>query len=409
MARTLTFDIVWYLSGDWETDHRRQMITSFAKNMLPFGKILCVNRPVCLITGPFLKMKKFFQWFKGRLGLRQISDNLYTCTPFVLIHDQIALKSRILAYLNKRLLSFTLSRVINKISFKGRFRLSWVYVPSQVDYTGLVGDSKYIYECFDNYSEFEFGFMNNRQVAYYDRILTRDAFMVFNTARRLYEEKVKVNPSSYYIPNAVNLDLFTTTAKQNNGIPYDMKNLQHPIVGFIGNVDSNFVDCDLIEYIVSVNPSFSFVFIGKINKSKEVDVFLKRPNVYYLGYKKYEDIPSYVLSFDVGIIPFKINEITRCLNPLKIYEYMAVGCPVLATEIPELKTFSNLISIANSNDKFDFNLKKVVSSDLSKLKERLLNEAKQHTWDSRTTEMISYIQDNLLEENSENIMLAFKQ
>ena len=402
--KKLTFDIVWYLSGDWETDHRRQMILSFAKNMLPFGKILCVNRPVCLITGLFLKTKKFIQWIRGCLSLKQVTTNLYTFTPFVLIHDQIALKSRILASLNRKLLSLSLSRVINKIGFQGKSRLSWLYVPSQVDCLGLVGDSGYVYECFDNYSEFEFGFINNKQVVHYDRILAGEALLVFSTARKLYEKNVKINPRNYYIPNAVNVDLFTTAAKQNNGIPYDMKNLQHPIVGFIGNVDSNFVDCDLIEHIVSVNPSFSFVFIGKINKSKEVDAFLKKPNVHYLGYKKYEDVPSYVLSFDVGIIPFKINEITRCLNPLKVYEYMAAGCPVLATEIPELKTFSNLINIAKSNDEFDFNLKKMASSDLSELKERLVNEAKQHTWDSRTTEMISYIQNNLLKKNSENMM-----
>jgi len=397
--KKITFDIIWYLSGDWDTDHRRQMITSFAKNMIPFGKILCINRPVCLITTPFFNNKKFIQWVKGQLALKKITENLYIYTPFVFIYDQIALKMRILAFLNRKILSFLLKKIINKIGFNGEFRLGWVYIPTQFDYLCLIGDNEYVYECFDDYSEFKFYFMNQQQLIHYGRKLANNALLVFNTAHKLYEKNVKINPRSYYISNAVNVNLFTAT-KQNNSIPYDMKILRHPIVGFIGNVDSNFVDCNLIKYIVSNNPSFSFVFLGKINKSVEVDAFLEMSNVHYLGFKRYEDLPSYVLSFDVGIIPFKVNEITRSLNPLKVYEFMAAGCPVVATDIPELQKFSNLISIAKNYNEFDSFLKRTLSSDLSELKKSLLKEINSHSWDSRTNEMISYIQRYLLEKCS---------
>ena len=118
-------------------------------------------------------------------------------------------------------------------------------------------------------------------------------------------------------------------------------------------------------------------------------------NVNYFGFKRYEDIPKYLFSFDVGIIPFKINEITNSINPLKLYEFMAAGCPIVATNISELEKFSNFVKIAKNIDEFDYLLKRLISSDLSELKKRLLNEAQKHSWDKRTTEMISHIQKHL--------------
>lgn len=387
------FDIVWYLSGDWETDHRRQMIMSFAENMISYGKVLCVNRPVCLLTSPFLKTRKLFKWITGQLTLRKQSRNLYIYTPFVFIHDQLALKIRIFAHLNKKILSFSLRRVINKIGFRGRLLLSWIYVPTQYDYPGIAGDIEFVYECYDKYSEFRFPLMPRRRVVYYDRILAENALLVFNTARKLYEEKIKINRNSFYIPNAVNVNMFTGVAKRGHAIPRDMEHLRHPIVGFMGNIHANFVDCELIKELAFENPLFSFVFLGELHKSNEVNTFINMPNVHYLGPKKYEDVPSYVLSFDIGIIPFKINEITRNLNPLKIYEFMAAGCPVVATDIPELQSYSGLIDIAKSREDFNCMLRKMLSKDREELRVNLLNEVWKHSWDRRTAEMVFRIEE----------------
>ena len=371
------------------------MITSFANNMSPYGKILCVNRPICILTGLLVKTRKFIRCLRNNLGIKKISDNLYTITPFVLIHDQSALKSRILRSGNRKVLSHTLNKAIDKIGFDRRIRLSWVYVPSQVDYLGIAGDIGYIYECYDNYREFKFALMNRQQVIHYDRILSINALIVFNTALKLYEEKIKYNPNSYYIPNAVNLDLFSDAKTEKNAPPWDLKKILHPIVGFVGNAHASIVDVELTKHVASLNPSLSFVFLGKIQKSKEMDDLFGMPNVHYLGYKRYEDLPKYLFFFDAGIIPFKINEITKCLDPLKAYEFMAAGCPVVTTDIPEMRKFSSILNIAKNKEDFAKILREVLSQDTSDLAKALLAEARKHSWDQRTKEMISYIQDYL--------------
>jgi len=388
------FDIVWYLSGDWETDHRRQMILSFAKNMPARGKILCVNRPFCMLTGPFLKTKKYFHWIMEKHALKKITDNLYAYTPYVILHDRIALKVRAVSHLNKKILSINLKKVIKDIGFESLCRLSWIYVPYQVGYLGLVDDIGYVYENYDDYPEFDAPFLTRDEVKQYDTYLAKNAFLVFATALKLYKEKLRLNPKSYYVPNAVNLELFARHINDNEE-PQDLKDVPRPIVGFVGNVHQGFVDTNLIKYITSGNPSMSFVFIGKMQGIKETKDILKMPNVYYLGYKIYEDIPNYIRCFNLGIIPFKLNKITESLNPLKLFEYMAVGCPVLSTDIPEVRKYSRLICIANGPEEFDDHLKKVLASDVSSLKIKLRNEAKHHSWDNRTKEMVLRIQESM--------------
>lgn len=404
LSQKITFDVVWYLSGDWETDHRRQMITSFAAQIYPWGKILCVNRPVCLLISPLFKFKKFIKWLKGESVLKQITANLYTFTPLIFVHDQIALKLRIFALLNRKLLSVSLKRVIKNINFSGQYRFSWIYVPSQIDHLGVVDENEYIYECYDDYPEFKTVFMNRQEVINCDRRIARNALIVFNTAKKLYEEKIKINPKSFYIPNAVNVDLFASAAKQKSIIPDDLKSIPHPIIGFVGNVASNFFDYELIQYIISVNPSDSFVFLGNMQKTAEVKAFLKMPNVYYLGRKKYEELPAYMSWFDVGIIPSKINKSTASRNPLKLYEFMAAGCPVVATDIPEIRRFSHLISIAKDKKEFDFFIKEIVSSDCSNIKKHLLDEVKHHSWDERTKMMILHIKQSLGEKHLDYVL-----
>ena len=393
--KELTFDIVWYLSGDWETDHRRQMILSFTKNMPAGGKNLCVNRPVCLLTSPFLKTKKYFSWLMGKQVLKRISDNIYTFTPYVILHDRIALKVRLVSYLNKKILSRSLKKVLKKVGFESSFRISWIYLPYQMDYLGLVEDKGYIYENYDDYPEFNTPFLTRAKIKEFDSCLAKNASMVFTTALKLYKEKLLINSKTYYFPNAVNLEVFSR-ALNHNRQPQDLRDVPRPIVGFVGNVHKDFVDLQLLKHITSANPGVSFVFIGKLKKiSKSEEIFIM-PNVYYLGHKIYEDIPYYIKCFDVGIIPFKLNKITRSLNPLKFFEYIAAGCPVVATEIPELQKYSNLIAIARNSKEFSISLMNILSSDVQDLKKRLLKEANKHSWDNRSKEMVLHIQQGLV-------------
>ena len=110
-----------------------------------------------------------------------------------------------------------------------------------------------------------------------------------------------------------------------------MKPVPHPVIGYVGTVNSTRLDSDLLLRIAKKRPTYSFVFTGP-----EDEVFSKHPihqlsNVYFLGKKPVETLPAYISSYDVCINPQMVNDITNGNYPLKIDEYLAMGKPTVAT------------------------------------------------------------------------------
>ena len=96
-----------------------------------------------------------------------------------------------------------------------------------------------------------------------------------------------------------------------------------------------------------------FVLIGDADLSVDLGKYRSIPNMHFLGRKRYEELPAYCRHFDVGFIPFKINELTRAVNPIKLREHLAAGLPVVSTPMPEVKPYKHLIETANSTEEFE--------------------------------------------------------
>lgn len=386
------FDLVVYLGQDWINYHRQRMLLALARRMEGKGQILCVERPVCPLTTAFRHPRKFLEWVARKRGVRQETTNLFVYTPYVLIHDQIASFLPGMVTANRALLSRLLKKVIRQLAFRRPIRLSWIYNPLQIDYPGLVGEAGYVYECLDGYTELTRGiFFSRDEIKRREIRLAREAAIVFATARQLYEREKEFNPRTFYVPNGVDLPLFQQF-RYNGQAPDDLNIIPHPRLGFVGRLDNAFVDCDLIEAVVRLNPAWSFVFIGPITVDPSAKRLQSLPNVFFLGYRPYELLPAYIGALDVGLIPFRINQITQNLNPLKLYEYMAAGCPVVSTDVPEVRQYVPLVRIARNSKEFVAALQSVIDSDSSQLRQALREEAKQHSWDVRVEEMIEIIQ-----------------
>jgi len=365
------------------------MISSFARNMPEGGKILCVNRPICLPLALFKDRKRLIKRMNESAVQKQ-SGNLYTYTPIVYIHDQIASRTPIVRVLQRWRMQLHLRRIMSELGFASRVRLSWIYNPWQKHCIGLAGEVAYIYECYDAYSEFGSALMGREEIRKTDEEMARGAMAVFATAKKLYADKVKLNENCWYIPNAVDSSVCEHT-RASQSVPDGMKSISRPIVGFVGHVDDCFIDCDLLEYLATSNPAISFVFIGDIRTNARARALWRMHNVRALGYRKYEELPGYLAHFDVGIMPFRRNRITESLCPLKLYEYMAAGCPTVSTTIPEVAGCGDLISIAETHEGFDALLKKAVETGKDAVGKRLIEESRHHTWDNRTPSMITHI------------------
>src|SRR5262249_14366028 len=126
-----------------------------------------------------------------------------------------------------------------------------------------------------------------------------------------------------HLPHGVDFDHFHEALVHSPPVPA-LESLSRPIVGFFGLI-SAWVDLELIAYLSEQIPPASFVLLGRADV--DLGPLAHRPNVHHLGLIPYAELPGYARYFDIGLIPFVLNQLTRAVNPLKLLEYFALGLP----------------------------------------------------------------------------------
>jgi glycosyltransferase involved in cell wall biosynthesis len=167
------------------------------------------------------------------------------------------------------------------------------------------------------------------------------ADIVFCASRIIYDATVPKHPDVYLVRNAADYAHF---ARANPKTPEQLPHEQdtrlcrttEPVIGFWGAVAS-WLDFSLIRMLAVERPQYTFVFIGQIS-CREPYALSDLPNVHWLGNRDYESLPLYASHFDAAIIPFEVRKVTNAANPVKMYEYMAAGLPIVSTDLPEVRT-----------------------------------------------------------------------
>ncbi|RVX46659.1 GT2 family glycosyltransferase [Nonomuraea polychroma] len=174
-----------------------------------------------------------------------------------------------------------------------------------------------------------------------EQALLRRADHVLYVSRALMdEERALTGDRAHYLDHGVDIEHFTRTDR----LPADLAGIPGPRVGFFGALDDYLVDFDLLERLAAELPDVSLVLIG--DADVPMDRLTKYPNVHWLGFRPYDDIPAYGSGFDVAIMPWLDNPWIRHANPIKLKEYLALGLPVVSTDFAELAAYSERVRIA---------------------------------------------------------------
>jgi glycosyltransferase involved in cell wall biosynthesis len=256
--------------------------------------------------------------------------------------------------------------------------------PFTVDFVQTVEASARVYYCVDDFLDYpgvahaEWTVMEAQLLAAIDGLVV--------TSRELGRTRRTHRPM-LHLPHGVDLEHFQEAVAQPRRIPA-LEALPHPIVGFFGLL-SEWFDQELLLHLARRFPNVSFVLLGRSHFNPAG--FQAQPNVHYLGWVPYEDLPHYARYFDVGLIPYVQNQMTRSLNPLKLMEYFALGLPVLATRLPELEHVPGPLRLASGPEEFAAALQTILDHGPAADADDALAVARDNTWDQRVERLSDFL------------------
>lgn len=237
---------------------------------------------------------------------------------------------------------------------------------------------KVIYELIDPWDT-ELG--QNWYKGYIEDRIIKLSDILTATAKSLQKQLAsKSKRTVYLVPNAYNSDLFI---KSNYKRPKDLP--QGPIIGYIGTLWGSWFHMDLVIQVAKKFPDYNVVLIGEyLNQFDHI----KLPNIYFLDLKPQSELPAYLNYFNIGIIPFKINKLTESVNPLKVYEYLAMGVPVISTYMPELVDIPN-VYLGKDEGEFINQVENVLEIEFQT--ESIEDWLKNNNWNSRVEKILNLL------------------
>jgi glycosyltransferase involved in cell wall biosynthesis len=276
-------------------------------------------------------------------GLKTPRPNLHVLTPLVVPLPS----SRWARRLNRVLLLSQIRQALCNLR-NGPLQI-WSFTPDVAYALGHFGEEKVVYYCVDDHAAFS-GY-DRQQVLRDEEELCRKADLVVTTSMALQEAKKGWNSNTILVTHGVDYEHFSRAVREDLPCPPDIAGIPHPRLGFFGLI-RDWVDLDLLAEVARKRPDWHIVMIGDADSTVDLAPYRALPNMHFLGRKPYADLPAYCKAFDVGLIPFKINELTKAVNPIKLREYLAAGLPVVSTPLPEVRLYEHVVSFARTPQEF---------------------------------------------------------
>ncbi len=231
-----------------------------------------------------------------------------------------------------------------------------------------------IYDCMDEWNNFP---LIERAILDAEQVLVQECDLLVVTSQRLYDTWSKANRPMVLARNATDYEFYSQRYRPNQVLT----EIDHPVVGYYGAI-AEWFDVELMTYVAKNRPDYTFVLLGGVF-DVDVSELKSLPNVRMLGQQPYELMPHYLYHFDACLIPFKLNPITEATDPVKVYEYLCGGKPVVSVALPELFHYRELLYIADSREDFLAKLDQAVVEDDKSMITRRIEYARQNDWSQR--------------------------
>jgi len=326
--------------------------------------------------------------------LRQVGINLYVYQPPLWAPRSARFP---LSVITRTIYMASMRRVLKRLRFQAP--ILWLFLPDMEIFVGQFDEKLVIYHIVDEYAGYSGISEAWRRVQQrMEQQLAGRADLVFVTSPTLYERKRSLNERTFLIPNAVDYDAFTAAFQSDTLPPTDMATVPSPIAGYVGAINDK-VDLALLARVARgcLRRDWSLVLVGPVRITDEegqraLETLRSLSHVHLLGRKSVEEVPRYIAACDVCLLPYRINEWTRNIDSLKLYEYLACGKPVVATDLPAAQRFSEVVRIATGEVEFLASMNAALKEDSPVLQAKRRRVAAQHTWEQRVESISAAIE-----------------
>ena len=324
--------------------------------------------------------QRVVNWWRSTKGFREVRPGLFVYSPLFLPFPY----SAIARWFNRNVMFRGLQRWMSATAFSRPVVVTFLPTPLAHDIIGAVDHSLVVYYCADDFAATSAG---ARRVGPSEESMFQRADLVFVTSQRLYDKAAKWSTHVHAFPAGVDFAKFDAARHAPGATPPALASLKRPIVGYVGALHP-YVDQPLLAAAADAMPEASFVLIGPVQV--DVSTLAARSNIVMPGPRPHDEIPAHVNAFDVALVPYVRSEFTESVYPVKLNEYLAMGVPVVATDLPEIRRFNerhDALHVASDTETFIGGIRQALDGGRNDRRDHRIDVARSNSWPRRLEDM----------------------
>jgi glycosyltransferase involved in cell wall biosynthesis len=373
-------DLVCVGFADWDaelpTNQHHLMGRLAQRNKVLFVESLGLRRPQ--LAGR--DARRILRRLRRGLARPRQRGGVHVLSPLVIpLHGSAALQR-----LNGWLLRRQVRRAARRLGLERP--ILWGYVPQAEQLIPALEPRLVVYHCVDDIAAQKGVDAAGFRAA--EERFARAADLVIASARSLVQRLRHLNPNVLYAPNVADTPLFSTALEPGQVDP-GLKQLARPRIVFHGALVATKLDLPLIAGLARLRPDWSIALVGPRglgDPGTDLSAIEGIANIHELGPRAHDALPAVLRGAAAGIIPYAVNPLTSSVFPMKVYEYLAAGLPVVSTPLPALDGVEDVVIAADAQAMADA-LERELAADTPELRAERSRRAASHSWDARIEEI----------------------
>ena len=375
-------DVVCVGFNDWDNDvwtNQHHLMSRLARSgtRVLFVESLGLRRPD---LGSGRDLRRIGRRLRRGVVAPRVRDGVTVLSPLVVpLHS-----SSVVRRLNAALLRARVARAASRLAFSRP--VLWGYVPQAEVLLGVLNPDLVIYHCVDDIATQDG--IDTQSFAAAEERFARRADLVIASAPALAARMRGFSDNVLYAPNVADTALFATALDQ-GPIDAALASLAAPRLVFVGAIAAKKIDFELVRGLAAARRDWTFAFVGPVglgDPETDVSALSAEPNVHLLGPRAHADLPAVLRGADVGLIPYRDSPLTKSIFPMKVYEYLAAGLPVVATGLPALADVPE-IAIAEGVGATVTALERALGDGSVQRRRERSGGAQEHSWEARLKEI----------------------